>query len=971
SLVITALNSRTKLVWQAPASNGGSAITGYKIYRGTSSGGETLLTTLGNVFLYLDKSNLNNGTTYYYKVTAINGVGDSSYSNEVSGSPINSYSVFISSATYNGNLGGLSGADVKCQSLANTQSIGGSWKAWLSSSVTSASSRLYHPAVPYKLLTGTTVVNNWTDLTDGTIASPINKTESGNTNGGSTWTNTNSNGTVYSSNTSLTCQDWTSSLGYPSVPLSYVVRYGSGGATNSGWTAYNSAGCNNNLNLYCFEQPVVSDAPQNLLATATTSVTVYLTWQAPFNGTSAITNYKIYRGTSSGGESLIATIGNLLVYNDTSLTIGPAYYYKVTAVNAIGESVFSNESSATPYAGISLAPTITKAVAANARVPIYWSTPSSDGGSAITSYKIYRGTSSGGETLLYTVGNLLNYLDYNSIINGITYYYKISAVNNIGESALSNEINVTPNNLALVFITSSTYSANLGGVAGADSICQVKADSVSLGGSWKAWLSDSNTSAASRFYHSPVFYKTVNGSTIANNWSDLTDGSISSYLYVTEMGANASSFAAWTNTTFGGSALGNSCINWTSISSSNSGGYGFASNLNSGWTQSSISTCNTTSRLYCFEQSGPPSAPPNLNVIPGIGQAILDWQAPSSDGGSPITNYKIYRGTSSGGETLLTTLGNVLTYTDNSLGIGTYYYKVSAVNSIGEGVLSNEARTSMDFSLSSSPPSNSLVQGSFVTTTVTITKIDGPAVSVSLSASGLPAGVTASFNPTSCTPNNTCTSTLTLNVSAPAPVGTYPITINGTDGYSTKSTTHTLTILLQASVSYKRVFLTSSKFNGNLGGLSGADSQCQTIASGIGLGGSWKAWLSSGSISASSRLTHASAPYKLLTGSTVANNWTDLTDASLSTAISVDETGKNHPSNELLDSWTNASTNGGIKSSSIYDHCSNWTVGTNQLGGIYIYGYLGYVNGTDYAWTDWLNSNDVCSIPHNLYCFEQ
>jgi fibronectin type 3 domain-containing protein len=86
-----------------------------------------------------------------------------------------------------------------------------------------------------------------------------------------------------------------------------------------------------------------------------------------------------------------------------------------------------------------------------------------------------------------------------------------------------------------------------------------------------------------------------------------------------------------------------------------------------------------------------PSVPQNLFAEAGDARVTLTWTAPSSDGGSSITNYKVYRGTSAGGEVLLTTLGNVTTYTDTGLTNGQkYYYKVSAVNNVGEGALSSE-----------------------------------------------------------------------------------------------------------------------------------------------------------------------------------------------------------------------------------------------------------------------------------------
>jgi hypothetical protein len=81
----------------------------------------------------------------------------------------------------------------------------------------------------------------------------------------------------------------------------------------------------------------------------------------------------------------------------------------------------------------------------------------------------------------------------------------------------------------------------------------------------------------------------------------------------------------------------------------------------------------------------------------GTGQITLKWTAPASNGGVNITSYQVYRGTTSGSETPLTSggcsgLGAVLTCTDSEVTGGqTYFYKVGAVNAIGEGPQSNEA----------------------------------------------------------------------------------------------------------------------------------------------------------------------------------------------------------------------------------------------------------------------------------------
>ncbi|MBD0741464.1 hypothetical protein BG418_08170 [Streptomyces sp. CBMA152] len=93
----------------------------------------------------------------------------------------------------------------------------------------------------------------------------------------------------------------------------------------------------------------------------------------------------------------------------------------------------------------------------------------------------------------------------------------------------------------------------------------------------------------------------------------------------------------------------------------------------------------------------PPGAPTGLTAAPASGQVTLNWQAPSSNGGVNITSYKVYRGTASGSETLLTSggcsnLAVVLSCTDTGLTNGqAYYYKVTAVNPIGESARSNEA----------------------------------------------------------------------------------------------------------------------------------------------------------------------------------------------------------------------------------------------------------------------------------------
>jgi|HubBroStandDraft_4_1064222.scaffolds.fasta_scaffold05635_3 subtilase family serine protease len=95
-----------------------------------------------------------------------------------------------------------------------------------------------------------------------------------------------------------------------------------------------------------------------------------------------------------------------------------------------------------------------------------------------------------------------------------------------------------------------------------------------------------------------------------------------------------------------------------------------------------------------------------------------------------------------------------------------------------------------NFSLSANPSSVVITQGSSATSTITITPVNGFSGSVTLSASGLPSGVTAAFNPNP----TTSVSTLTLTASSTAATGTVTVTITGTSGSLTNSTTISLTV---------------------------------------------------------------------------------------------------------------------------------------------------------------------------------
>ena len=102
------------------------------------------------------------------------------------------------------------------------------------------------------------------------------------------------------------------------------------------------------------------------------------------------------------------------------------------------------------------------------------------------------------------------------------------------------------------------------------------------------------------------------------------------------------------------------------------------------------------------------------------------------------------------------------------------------------------AATANDFSVAVSPTSATVAPGSNATATVSTAVTSGSAQSVSLSASGLPTGATASFSPATITAGSS--STLTIATSSSTPTGTYNVTITATGASATHTTTFALTV---------------------------------------------------------------------------------------------------------------------------------------------------------------------------------
>lgn len=101
-----------------------------------------------------------------------------------------------------------------------------------------------------------------------------------------------------------------------------------------------------------------------------------------------------------------------------------------------------------------------------------------------------------------------------------------------------------------------------------------------------------------------------------------------------------------------------------------------------------VVSASTSSMINLFVQASPPSAPQSPAVARGVSELTLSWSAPASDGGAPITAYRVYGGSTPTSLTLLAGVGaGTTSYTQTGLAHGaTRYYAVSALNAAGESV---------------------------------------------------------------------------------------------------------------------------------------------------------------------------------------------------------------------------------------------------------------------------------------------
>ncbi len=155
----------------------------------------------------------------------------------------------------------------------------------------------------------------------------------------------------------------------------------------------------------------------------------------------------------------------------------------------------------------------------------------------------------------------------------------------------------------LIFLTSQTYTGDLGGVAGADAKCQTSAAAGGLGGTFKAWISTASSWPALTFTRSAAAYVLPTGAIVSNGWTDLVSSASLRHLIDSDEYSRFASNGAWTGTSESGSWLGGpNCGDWTSAASVTNGGIGYGAVSPDKWSNYATNGCSFPWPLICMEQ---------------------------------------------------------------------------------------------------------------------------------------------------------------------------------------------------------------------------------------------------------------------------------------------------------------------------------------------------------------------------------
>jgi hypothetical protein len=384
--------------------------------------------------------------------------------------------------------------------------------------------------------------------------------------------------------------------------------------------------------------PPLPAAPSALTLGAASPTQINVSWT---DNSSDETSFTIERAPDvAGGAGTFAVVGtvgaNVTVYSNTGLTPATIYWYRVQASNANGKSAYSAAVSATtpqapPPAPTALVPTIVS----SAQINLSWT----DNANNETGFSIERAPDNGGTPGTFAqIGTVAaNVTSYNNtgLTANTTYWYRVQAVNGVGSSAYTNAISAATPPLPVPNAPS--------GLA----LSAVSPTQINL-----SWTDNSADETSFSIERAPD-----------------NAGSPGTYAPIATVGANV--------TTYSNTGLTGNTKYWYRVQASNANG-------NSAYSNAALATTLQPA----------PAAPTGLSTSAvSSSQINLAW----TDNANNETGFRIERAPDAGGVagtyTEIAVVGvNVNSYSSTGLAAGaTYWFRVRAYNGTGTSSYSNES----------------------------------------------------------------------------------------------------------------------------------------------------------------------------------------------------------------------------------------------------------------------------------------